>query len=67
MNSGFESMPVEVDGRLVNNNTIQLDQPLKNGEESVVVRLKKGLHKTTKLYAPEEFIMQIAKKDLEEL
>ncbi len=34
-------MPVEVDGRLIDDMTIQLDQPLKSGEERVVVRLRK--------------------------
>lgn len=60
-------MPVEVDGRLVNTTTIQLDQPLENGGEKVIVRLKKRSKKTIKLTAPEEFILDMAEKDLEEL
>jgi len=60
-------MPVEVDGKLINNMTIQLEQPLKNGEESVTVRLKKRPKKMIKLYAPEEYILELAEKDLEEL
>ncbi|WP_301664614.1 hypothetical protein [Methanoculleus frigidifontis] len=61
------TMPVEVDGTLINNMTIQLDQPLKNGEEKVIVRLKNRPKKMTKLYAPEEYILKLAEKDLEEL
>jgi hypothetical protein len=60
-------MLVEVEGRLVNDMTIQLDQPLKNGQEKVIVRLKKKPHKKTKLCVPEEFILELADKDLEEL
>ncbi|MEN6443383.1 MAG: hypothetical protein ABFC71_06510 [Methanoregula sp.] len=60
-------MPVEVGGRLLNTTTIQLDQPLPNGEDRVVVRLKKRSPVPTKMYAPEDFVMEIAEKDLEEL
>jgi len=60
-------MPVEIDGKLINNVTIQLEKPLKKGEESVLVRLKKRPKKMTKLYAPEEYILELAEKDLEEL
>jgi len=60
-------MPVEVEGRLVNNMTIQLDQPLNNGQDKVIVRLRKRPQKMTKLCAPEEFILELADKDLEEL
>ncbi|MCX6700161.1 MAG: hypothetical protein NTV68_09570 [Methanomicrobiales archaeon] len=60
-------MPVEIEGRLVNNRTIQLDQPLNNGQEKVIVRLRVRPHKMLKLCAPEEFILELADKDLEEL
>lgn len=60
-------MPVEVEGRLLNTTTIQLDRPLPNGEDHVVVRLKKKFHVPTKMHAPEDFVMEIAEKDLEEL
>ncbi len=60
-------MPVEVNGRLIDDTTILLDQPLKPGEERVVVRLKKQPKKMTKLYAPEEYVLNLAEKDLEEL
>ncbi|WP_048068422.1 hypothetical protein [Methanoregula boonei] len=60
-------MPVEVEGRLLNTTTIQLDQPLQNGEDQVVVRLKKRSPVPTKMYAPQDFVMEIAEKDLEEL
>ena len=60
-------MPVEGDGRLIDDTTIQLDQPLKPGEERVVVRLRKHPKKTTKLHAPEEYVLKLAEKDLEEL
>jgi hypothetical protein len=60
-------MPVEVDGGLVDDTTILLDQPLKSWEEKVVVRLKKQPEKMTKLYAPEEYVLELAEKDLEEL
>lgn len=61
------AMPVEVNGRLIDDMTIQLDQPLKSGEERVVVRLRKHPKKKTKLHAPEEYILKLAEKDLEEL
>jgi hypothetical protein len=60
-------MPVEVDGTLIDNTTIQLDQPLKQEEERVIVRLKRRPKKMTKLYAPEEYVLKLAEKDLEEL
>mgnify|MGYP005837711327 FL=1 len=60
-------MPVEVDGRLIDEMTIQLDQPLKPGEERVMVRLRKHPKKKIKLYAPEEYVLKLAEKDLEEL
>ncbi len=60
-------MPVEVNGRLIDDTTILLDQPLKPGEERVIVRLKKQPKKATKLYAPEEYVLKLAEKDLEEL
>ena len=60
-------MSVEVEGRLLNTTTIQLDHPLPNGEVLVVVRLKKRSPVPTKMYAPEDFVMEIAEKDLEEL
>ncbi|KDE55334.1 MULTISPECIES: hypothetical protein [unclassified Methanoculleus] len=59
-------MPVEVDGRLIDDTTIQLDRPPKPGEERVAVRLRKH-PKMTKLPAPEEYILKLAEKDLEEL
>ncbi len=40
---------------------------MKPGEERVVVRLKKQPEKMTKLYAPEEYILKLAEKYLEEL
>jgi len=60
-------MTVEVEGRLLNTTTIQLDRPLPNGEDQVVVRLKKKSMLPTKIYAPDDFVMEIAEKDLEEL
>ena len=45
---GVGAMPVEVDGRLIDDMTIQLDQPLKSGEERVVVRLRKHPKKKDK-------------------
>jgi len=64
---GVGAMPGEVDGKLIDDLTIRLDHPLKPGEESVVVRLRKHPEKKTKLHAPEEYILKLAEKDLEEL
>jgi hypothetical protein len=64
---GVIGVPVEVEGKLINNLTIKLDKPLENGEECVIVRLKKDPKKMTKIYAPEEYILDLAEKDLEEL
>ena len=60
-------MPVEVEGTLIDNTTIRLEQPLKPGEERVIVRLKRRPKSMTKLYAPEEYVLKLAEKDLEEL
>lgn len=60
-------MPAEVEGTLIDNTTIRLDQPLKPGEERVIVRLKRRPKSMTKLYAPEEYVLKLAEKDLEEL
>ena len=60
-------MPVEVDGTLIENTTIRLDQPLEQGEERVIVRLKRRPKKTTKLHAPKGYLLKLAEKDLEEL
>jgi len=60
-------VPVEVEGRLLNTTTIQLDRPLPNGEDHVVIRLKKKSPVPTKMNAPEDFVMEIAEKDPEEL
>ena len=60
-------MPVEIEGTLIDNTTIRLDQPLKSGEERVIVRLKRRHKSITKLYAPEEYVMKLAEMDIEEL
>jgi hypothetical protein len=59
-------MPVTVDGKMVDGRTIVLDQPLKNGQDEVLVRLKKKSG-TTKIPVPEQFVMMIAETDIEEL
>lgn len=59
-------MPVTVDGKMVDGRTIVLDQPLKNGQDEVLVRLKKKSGKT-KIPVPEQFVMMIAETDIEEL
>lgn len=59
-------MPVTVEGKMVDGRTIVLDQPLKNGQDEVLVRLKKKSGKT-KIPVPEQFVMMIAETDIEEL
>ena len=59
-------MPVTVDGKMVDGRTIVLDQPLANGQNEVLVRLKKKTSRT-KIPVPEQFVMMIAETDIEEL
>lgn len=59
-------MPVTVEGKMVDGRTIVLDQPLKNGQDEVLIRLKKKSGKT-KIPVPEQFVMMIAETDIEEL
>jgi len=60
-------MPAEVDGRPIDDTTILLDQPLRRGEERVVVRLKKQPGRMTQINAPEDFVLKLAEQDLEGL
>lgn len=60
-------MLVELDGRLIRKMTIKLDKPLENAGERVIVRLKNRSQKKARLIAPEEFILDLAEKDIEEL
>ncbi len=60
-------MPIEVDGRLIWKMTNQLDQSMENEGERAIVRLKNRSQKKALLTAPEEFILNMAEKDLEEL
>ena len=59
-------MPVTVEGKMVGGRTIVLDQPLANGQNEVLVRLKKKASRT-KIPVPEQFVMMIAETDSEEL
>ncbi len=59
-------MPVTVEGKMVDGRTIVLDQPLSDGQNEVLVRLKKKTGRT-KIPVPEQFVMMIAETDLEEL
>jgi hypothetical protein len=59
-------MPVTVDGKMVDGRTIVLDQPLANGQNEIIVRLKKKTGRT-KIPIPEKFVMMIAETDIEEI
>ena len=59
-------MPVTVEGKMVDGRTIVLDQPLANGQNEILVRLKKKAGRT-KIPVPEQFVMMVAEKDIEEL
>lgn len=59
-------MPITVEGKMVNGRTILLEHPLANGQEEVLVRLKKRPLRT-KIHVPEPFVMEIADRDIEEL
>jgi hypothetical protein len=59
-------MPVTVEGKMVDGRTIVLDHPLANGQNEVLVRLKKKAGRT-KIVVPEQFVMKIAETDIEEL
>ncbi len=61
-----DMVPGEGEGKLINNLPIKHDNLPENGEECVIVRVKKP-KKKTKIYAPEEYILELAEKDLEEL
>jgi hypothetical protein len=58
-------MPVTVEGKMVDGRTIVLDRPLANGQDEILVRLKKKAGRT-KIVVPEQFVMQIAETDIEE-
>ena len=57
-------MPVTAEGKMVDGSTIVLDQPLANGENEVLVRLKKKSSRT-RIPVPEQFVMMIAETDIE--
>ncbi|GBE55428.1 hypothetical protein BMS3Bbin15_01602 [archaeon BMS3Bbin15] len=60
-------MPVEVYGRIIDKKTLILDRPLKTGEKEILVKLKEGPIVKTKIDVPEDIVLKIAEKDLEEL
>ncbi len=61
-------MPAQVYGRIVDRKTVILDRPLKMDEKEILVKLKKkGPIVKTKIDAPEDIVLEIAEKDLEEL
>jgi len=59
-------MPITVEGKMMNGRTILLEQPLANGQDEVLVRLTKRPQRT-KIPVPEQFVMEIADRDIEEL
>jgi hypothetical protein len=59
-------MPVIMEGKMVNGRTIVLNNQLANGQEEVLVRLTKRAAKK-KIPVPEQFVMEIAERDIEEL
>lgn len=59
-------MTVTVEGKMVDKHTIVLDQPLANGQNEILVRLKKKVGRT-KIPVPEPFVLKIAETDIEEL
>jgi hypothetical protein len=60
-------MPAQVYGTVVDKKTLLLDRPLKADEEEIVVKLKKEPIVKTKIEAPEDIVLDIAEKDIEEL
>ena len=56
-------MPITVEGKMVDGRTIVLDQPLANGQNEILVRLKKN--RRTRIAVPEQFVMMIAETDIE--
>jgi hypothetical protein len=59
-------MPVTVEGKMVDGRTIVLDSPIANGQEEVLVRLSKKTGRR-KIPVPEQFVLDIAERDIEEL
>ena len=59
-------MPVTVEGKMVDGRTIVLDHPLANGQNEVLVLLKKKAGRT-KIPVTEQFVLEIAETDIEEL
>ena len=59
-------MPVTVEGKMVDGRTILLEHPLTSGQQEVLVRLTKKSQRT-KIPVPEQFVMEIADMDIEEL
>ncbi len=60
-------MPAQVYGTIVDKRTLLLDRPLKSNEKEIVVKLKKEPIVKTKIDAPEDIVLEIAEKDIEEL
>jgi hypothetical protein len=65
-NNRGADMTVTVEGKMVDGRTIVLDQPLANGQNEIIVRLKKKAGRT-KIPVPEPFVMKIAEIDIEEI
>jgi len=59
-------MPVTVEGKMVDGRTILLEHPLTSGQQEVLVRLTRKSQRT-KIPVPEQFVMEIADRDIEEL
>jgi hypothetical protein len=59
-------MPVTVEGKMIDSRTIILDHPLPGKDNKVLVLLKKKTGRT-KIPVPEQFVLEIAETDLEEL
>jgi len=60
-------MEAELCGRLVDKRTIVLDRSLTDEDRVIVVRLKEDKIVKTKIDVPEEIVLDIAEKDIEEL
>ena len=60
-------MPAQIFGKVVNERTLILNRPIKAGEKEITVKLKKEPIVRTKIAVPEDIVLEISEKDLEEL
>ncbi|CAG0963907.1 MAG: hypothetical protein MPEBLZ_02773 [Candidatus Methanoperedens nitroreducens] len=60
-------MSAQIYGTMLDKRTLLLNRPLKSNEKEILVKLKKEPIVKTKIDVPEDIVLEIAEKDIEEL